>query len=312
MSLDTKRIVNHIITSWRHHLTLQFATLVVLVACFSVITGVLVFSHNLQRILTLWGESMQVSVYFNENASDENISSVQNFLQKQSELRPAKFVSKEAALGVFREQMSSYAPDLMQDKDLMKFIPSSFQFGVLSSVDAGEQLGLIKTIANKLKSMAGVEDVSYGQDWIKSYATLTNILTYGGFLFIVVIFAASLFVLSNSIHNSISQRRAEIEVMELIGATSNYIRSPFICEGALLGFFSSSFAVVLSFIFYSVAKNYLHEQIAFLQLSSQVQFIDTGLILALLLFGVLAGALSSWICVKKINTGWAAVENLKI
>ncbi len=311
MNPAATRIITHIGKSWRHHLSLQMATLVVLVASFVVISGVINISYNLQRILTLWGESMQVSVYFNESATEQNISAVQKFLDEDQQVEKPKYVTKEAALGVFKEQMASYAPDLLNDKDLAKFVPSSVQFGLNKTVGASEQLGVMKSLSDTLKVMAGVEDVSFGQEWVKSYSTVTRVLTWGGGIFILIISISAAFVMANSIHSSIAQRRTEIEVLELVGATRNYIRTPFVWEGALLGGGSSLLALLLSFGGFTALKDYLHAQIAFLQLSSQIQFIGPGIIFGVMTFGVLAGALSSWICVRNINDGWAATHATK-
>jgi cell division transport system permease protein len=310
--VNSKRIFSHIAKSWQHHFSLQIATLLVLVACFTVVSGLITMSHNLYRILTLWGESMQVSVYFDESAAEQNVASVQKFLDDSNLVSKPKFVSKNEALSIFQEQMASYAPDIMKDKDLNKFIPASIQFGVSKSVSPSEQLGVMQSLANSLKGMPGVEDVSYGQEWVKSYSTLTNMLTWGGTVFIGIIAISAVFVMANSIHSSITQRKSEIEVLELIGATQNYIRTPFIWEGALLGGFSSLFALVLSFVGYTAAKTYLQSEISFLQLSAQVQFISPAMIAGLLAFGACAGAISAWVCVRKINDGWAATQSMRI
>ncbi len=311
MRRSVSRITSHVSKSWHHHLPLQLATMIVLIASFVVVSGVITMSYNLNRVLTLWGESMQVSVYFNENSTEQNISYVKKFLDENQKVEKPKYVTKEAALSVFKEQMASYAPDLLSDKDLVKFIPSSFQFGLKKHINPEEQLETMQTLAASLKVMGGVEDVSYGQEWVKSYSTLTRVLSWGGEFFIVIIAISAAFVMANSIHSSIAQRRGEIEVLELVGATANYIRIPFVCEGALMGGVASSLALALSYGVFSSLKNYLHNQIAFLQLSSQIQFIGMDILLAVIIFGVIAGALSSWICVRHINDGWAAIQSKK-
>jgi cell division transport system permease protein len=303
-----KRIIFHISKSWNHHFKLHLATLIVLIASFTVVAGVLTLNHNLLRILTLWGESMQVSVYLDENVNDKQILALQEFLKGQEKVTDAKLIDKDQALDLFREQMASYAPDILSDKDLRKFIPASLQFGINKAVAAQNQLEVMQELAASLKAMSGVEDVSYGQDWVRSYSAVTQTIQWAGHFFVLIILTAAAFVTANSIHNSISQRRNEVEVLELIGATSNYIRLPFLVEGSLLGSFAGILAVGFCAGLFAATKDYFHGQLAFLQLSSQISFIPFQTCLLIIIFGSGLGFLTSWLCLRNINDGWAAVQ----
>ena len=296
---------------WQTHAKLQFATLTVLVASFCVITGVLTVSHNLSNILTLWGESLQVSVYMNDTATSEAVGSVQKFLSENKNVEKVKFVTKDQALGQFREQMASYAPDLLNDGDLLKVIPSSFQFSLSKNVLPADHLKLMQNLAGALKAQAGVDEVSYGQDWIKSYSSITQGLTYVGGFFVALIFVSTGFVMSNSINTSVQQKRAEIEVLELIGSTARQIRKPFVLEGAIVAGFSSLLALGLTWGLFSSSKNALKEQIAFLQLTEHLEYITAGKMASLFALAVLMGAFASWLCVRRINTGWSASQKLR-
>jgi cell division transport system permease protein len=291
---------------------LHFATMTVLLASFCVIAGVLTMSHNLSNVLTLWGESLQVSVYLDESATPEGISAVDRFLNQDRNVDKINFVTKEQALNQFRDQMASYAPDLLNDGDLLKFIPASFQFSLNKTVPTNEHLSVLQALASSLKMQAGVAEVSYGQDWIKSYSALTQGLQWVGALFILIIFVSAGFVMSNSIQSSIQQRRSEIEVLELIGATAKYIRRPFIIESAAIAGLSSSLALALCYGIFVAAKSSLREQISMMQLSEHIEFIPVSQVLGVVLFSIVLGGLASWICVRSINTGWAASLKTKI
>jgi cell division transport system permease protein len=315
MSLSTNqnalRIFKHIKSSWQHHFSLQFATMIVLVASFTVITGVLSISTNLNRILTLWGESMQMSVYLDENAEGDSIAEIKNFLESSGKTDTIKFVNQEQALNDFREQMSSYAPDLLSDKDLLKFIPASFQFALNKSISSLDQLSVMQSLSDKLKEFSAVEDVSYGQEWVKSYAALTKTLNGVGGLFILIIFASAAFVMANSIQSSIEQRRNEVEVLELIGATKSHIRWPFIWEALFLSAASSLTALGLAYgLFYGI-REFLQNQLSFLQVAKHLNFIDPSIAVGLILLAMALGATSSWLCVKKINSGWSAARRMQ-
>lgn len=303
--------MNHLSAMWKHHARLQLATIIVLVASFAVIAGVMTVTYNLSNILTLWGESLQMSVYISEEATTDNTSALEKYLNENTRVDKIKYVKKEQALNEFREQMASYAPDLLNDNDLLKFIPSSFQFSINKNVPVQDHLDVMKDLAVALKVQPGVEEVSYGQDWIKSYSVLTSGLQWAGGLFMIIIFISAGFVMSNSIHTSINQRRNEIEVLELIGATTKHIRNPFIIEGAAISGFSCLLSLSLTAALFASIKNELKDQIAFLQLTNHIHFINWTNIFALVIFSVILGTVASWLCVRQINTGWAASSKIK-
>lgn len=309
ISSVVKMVFKHISKSWKHHATLQFATLLVLIACFTVVAGVLTFSNNMYKVLTLWGESLQMSVYLSDQATDDNKSAIEKFLGENDKVDKLQFVTQEKALVQFRDQMASYAPDLLNDKDLLKFIPQSFQFSIHQKVVPNEQLNVMKDLATQLETQAGVEEVSYGQDWVKSYSKIFNALTWVGSFFVLIIFASAAFIMSNSIHSSIQQRRTEIEVLELIGATTGYIRTPYLWEGALMGGFSCLLALSLSYGLFVSLKNYGAEQLSMLQLSHHIEFLSLSICFSLVAVAMILGAVASYICVRRINDGWAAAQS---
>lgn len=305
-----RRSFSHIAKSWKHHTGLQFSTALILTVSFAVIMGVLTVTKNLQNILTLWGDSLQMSVFINEDAAPEKIANLQMYLKNHKKIENVKFISSEEALHDFKDQMASYAPGLLNDSDLLKYIPTSFQLAFKSSPGNENQLEDMKTIAGEIKAIDGVDEVSFGQDWVKNYSMITKLIQIVGLIIILVTGVASVFVISNSIRASISQRRKEIEVLELIGATQSHIQIPFILEGAIQGFCASFIAVAASAIFFYLIKSEIQQQLLFLQLSHHIQFLSFDSCLIMVCVGTAIGALSSWLCVRKINSGWAAASRL--
>jgi len=292
--------------SLRRNWTLQFTTLLVVTACYLVVCSSMVLSQNLQKILTVWGEDLQMTVYLSENSEAPEIDTLRRKIETKPGVGSVRFVSKEQALQDFRAQMASYAPDLLQENDLLSLIPASFQISVKNSLQAVNQLKVLDLLAGSLKSEKAVAEVSYGQDWVQKY---------GQFLFYfervcqalgVIIFCAALFVLSNVIRASVHSRRQEIEVLELIGATPLMIRKPFMVEGAVMGFVSSLLAVSMSFFIYKNIVGLFQNELQFLQLGEHLRFLGPGLIFSFCVAGTLLGALGSYLCVRQINDGWAA------
>ncbi len=287
---------------------LRFSTLLVLSASFAVICGTALVGQNLQRILTLWGESLQMTVYLSEDSSPQNAAELADALNKNDKIEQVKFISKEEALGQFREQIASYAPDLLNDNDLLKVIPSSYQFSISKSVSANDQLDVMSNLANELKTQAGVDQVSYGQDWVQNYSQITRALKTAGIVFALVIVCSALFVISNCVRNSIYQRKDEIEVLELIGATATYIRRPFFIEGAAICSVAASIGLAISYGLFTVGQESLKSELSLLQVANHIQFLSWSSIIAVIMTSALMGVIASAICLRSLNDGWAAAK----
>lgn len=291
----------------RKNWALRFSTLVVVTACFVVISGAMVLTQNFRNILTLWGEDVQMTVYLAQDLSDQGRQFIEDKIKSSANVEKISFIDQEKALGDFRTQMASYAPDISQDEELLKLIPASFQVK-LADTAAEDQMTMLQNLASQVRPLEGVEEVSYGQDWIAKYAALiSTVETTLRFLGIIIL-GAALFVISNAIRASIASRKEEIVVLEMIGATPAMIRKPFLVEGAVLGLTSSLFAVGLCFAIYLAVKNVLVEKLSFLQLSQHIQFLNPLAWVLFIIVGTGLGALASYLCVRRINDGFAGSQ----
>lgn len=290
--------------SWSRHLVTQIATFVVLTATFTVVFTIGSLLINLKEVLSLWGKDIQMTVFLEEDLGGDQLSNVSDALKTLGDFKSMKFVNKEDARRKFIEQMPGFARDVIEDPDFSNPFPASYQLGGL----AREHLAKLPDLAKEILKIAGVEDVSYGQEWVENYAGFLRGLTKAGFFILITMLLGSLFVISNSIRVGVSQRREEVEIQELVGATSSMIRAPFLIEGAAMGFISSVFAVILSYVTYWFELKVLHNEMSFLSLSEVVSFYGPLSCLGLILFGTGSGILGAWICVRRINTGWAAAR----
>ena len=292
----------------RKNWALKLSTLVVVTACFVVMGAALLISQNFRNILTLWGEDVQLTVYLAQDLSDSGRDNIQARLRDHDEVGAVTFISQEKALGDFRSQMASYAPDISQDEELLRLIPASFQVQLKSSVTTADQMPVLQKISEQMKGLQGVEEVSYGQDWVEKYAALVSAIELTLQALCVVILLASLFVMSNAIRASVQSRKEEIVVLEMIGATPSMIRKPFLREGAWLGVSASAMAMVLCFVVYVGIKNLLTTKLSFLQLGQHIEFLGPLVLVGFVFLGTALGAFGSYLCVRRINDGFAGSQ----
>nr|MCM2280507.1 ABC transporter permease [Pseudobdellovibrionaceae bacterium] len=294
--------------SWVHHTGMQLATLSVLAATFTVVAFVLSLSLNLKRVLSHWGESAQMSVYLEDTIQAADREALKAALEKDQRIRSVEFVGKEQATSAFRQKMSSYAPDLLEDTEFSNPFPASFQVSLVPGVSGDVLAATFEAIAQQLSAFKGVEDVSYGQSWVRNYSAFVGALSTGGWVIVAILIAGSFFVIGNSVRASIAARRDEIEILELVGATSRMIRAPFVFEGAALGWLAAAISLAINFGLYLWEAKLLQSSMAFARLGSNLAYFGVLACLGLLFAGAMVGALGAYFTIRKINDGWAASQ----
>lgn len=295
--------------AWAHHTATQIATLSVLIASYTVITFFFTVSTNVSRILTQWGDSVQMTVYLKENLDDKKRLDLESQLNKIPDFEDVEYVPREDALRQFRGQLASYAPELLDDRSFEDSFPASFQLTLKGGVHNKGQFDSMTNLAQKVATFIGVEDVSYGQNWVENYSSfVTGIKTITWFL-VVVLLAGSVLVVGNSIKNSVLQRQEEIEIMELVGATRSMIRKPYVFEGLLMGAIAAVLAIVLSYMTHYWGMKLASIEFGFLGISSIFRNLHPLHAAAMVLAGALFGALGALLSVRMINDGFAAAKN---
>lgn len=290
-------IIKSIRLSWREHKGVQLATLVVLTATFTVVVSIVSLTSNLRHVLNTWGDSVQMTAYLKDDVKDRDVAAVSDALNAMAEFKAVTFVTKDEAKVRFSQQMSSYASGLLTDAGLENPFPASFQMAF------ARQFGLesLSALAARIHALPGIEEVSYGQDWIQNYAALVNAFKWSSLGLTVVLILGSLLVVSNSIRASIDRRREEIEILKLVGATTTMIRRPFVVEGAFLGALATGLAVGLSYLFYLWEVQVISENLAFTNIASQFRFLPPVALVAIAVAGTMLGAFGSYACIFKIS-----------
>lgn len=295
-------ILKSIQRSWTHHFGTQFSTLVVLCGAFSVIVCTMLISQNLTQVLSSWGESVQVTAYVDE-ANDESITEkIEKQLKSLGDVVKVEFVDREMATANFKEQMASYAPGLLSDADFANPFPASFRL----TLKDGSKPEKLREVSETIKSFDGIEEVSYGQSWVSNYSTFAKVISNFGQALVVLLLAGGLMIVGNAVRASVAVRREDVEILELVGATKAMIRTPFLVEGALIGFVAAALALILNFALYTFATEVLSESLGFMRFTEVFSFASGLTVLAVLALGASVGLAGAYFAVRSLNDGWAA------
>ncbi len=297
--------------SWKNHSVIQGTTLVVLTGTFFVVTLFISIYQNLDQVLTQWGENVEMTAFLSDDIGLETLNEIGQKIRKSEFVRQVKYVSKDQAVETFLSQMGSFAPDLIEDKNFSNPLPASYEIELTENLGKASSFEKLVSLADFVKTLPGVDEVSYGQGWIENYSSLVSQFAKSSWAIVVILIAGSLLIVGNSIRSSIFTRRDEIEVMELVGATQNRIRTPFLLEGAMLGFSSALLAIFMCWIFILWQSKLIVSELAFLGLRGEIQVLSVSMFFLIPLLGAMVGAGGAYVCVRRISTGWAAAERLE-
>ena len=287
---------------------LKFSTLIVVTACFSVLLASLLVSKNLNKLLVLWGEDIQMTVYLSDEIQTSEKQKIQDWLSQQSSVEKVDYINQKKAFENFQTQLSSYAPNLSEDEELLKMIPASLEIKLSYQIPEGQELKTMQSLKEGLSQLPGVDEISYGQDWVQKYSALVSGFRAGFNGLGLILSLAVLFIISNVVRTSVFSRHDEIVVLEMIGASFKRIRKPFLVEGAILGFVSPVVALGVCGGFYLLGTKFVSENLSFLKLSENLEFFSLPSIVLFLFVGTTIGTLASYFCVRSINDGFSGSQ----
>jgi cell division transport system permease protein len=273
--------------------TTAAATLTVLIGMFLV--GVLLAFGTWARS---WSDQKKdelvVKVYFctelecGTDATKAQENAVGATLRNNALVKPGGvvFISKAAAY----KKMSKEHPEIMSELSTNP-LPDSLAVTPLHGEDTA------KIAASLDPKPKGVEQVKYGQKTTSRVLQLAHVIETVFVFAVLILLAAAMILIANTIRLSIFSRRREIEVMKLVGASNWFVRGPFMLEGLLCGLVGSVLAVVLLFISREAVAGPILDNLDAADGAHAIAFTLNALILCGL--GLFIGALGSGLTVRR-------------
>lgn len=197
------------------------------------------------RVLRFFEAKPQVSAFFDEELSPERVEEIKRKLEKTGKISSFRYVTKAEALQIYQEQFKD--EPLVLEMVTEEILPSSVE---VSTYDPEE----LENVAEILKSEEGVQDVKYLKEIVDNLIMWTQAVRTVGILLLGLQIMISSLVILIVIGIKIGAKKKEISIMSLLGATTKYIRSPYVIEGILYGFFGAFFAWIIIFALYLVIR----------------------------------------------------------
>jgi cell division transport system permease protein len=233
-------------------------------------------------------DQIEVSAYLRPDVTPAQITAIAHALAADPRVASAQFVSKKQGLAELRARTQGTI-----DTALLTENPLPDKFRIKARVPDD-----VPAVAANVRRLSGVANVYYGQKIVARLLKLGAVLRRIGIAVIVIFFAVAGIIISNTIRLTVFARRREIAIMQLVGATSTYIRLPFIFEGLLAGLIGALLAIGLLALARAELWPRLLEALPWAQLT--VSPVDPRVLAGqLALVGAAIGIVASWISVGR-------------
>jgi cell division transport system permease protein len=299
--INVKRVARYGFIGFLRNGFVSLAAIVIMTITLFVAAALLISSAALNSVLTALTNEVDVTVYFTQDATDAQMSQIQQQLSALPEVATTTFISSDQALAAFQAR---HANDQLTMQALQEL--GDNPLGAELEVRA-KQTSQYETIAKYLESQqssdagSAIAKVNYQQNEV-AISRLANIIDTSrtlGLAIGIILAVASLLITFNTIRLAIYTSRDEIGVMNIVGASRWYVRGPFIVSGVLYGVVS---ALVVLVILYPVVLYFGPSSERFLGTFNVANYFVSHLLVFLaVLFGcgIALGALSSFLAVRR-------------
>ena len=248
---------------------------------------------NFQNIVKTAQEGVSVTIFFDEGLSQERIEEIGALIDRRPEVSKKEFISADEAWESFKEEyLGEYADGFTENP-----LADSANYQIYLS-----DVSLQPALVTYLEGLEGVRTVNRSEITASTLTGINALIAYISVGIIAILFAVSIFLISNTVTIGISVRKEEITIMKYIGATDFFVRSPFVIEGMLIGVIGALIPIGIIYVLYNKVIEYI--MVKFATLTQLLSFLPVEEIFGKLLpisiiMGVGIGFLGSITTVRK-------------
>lgn len=225
------------------HGFMSFAAICITVACLVIINSFTLISYNLDLTVGEVQKELRIVVCIDENYTEAESKSVGSDINLLPNVANAEFVSRQQALEDFigdsdESLFEGLDADAMRDQYIVTLVDNA----------------QVAETKEALENINGVSDVYADIEVGNALATIRTVLYIASIAIAAVLLIVSLIIISNTIRLAMLDRREEIGIMKMVGATNSFIRFPFFVEGFFLGLFGAVFSFFIEWGLYEVLR----------------------------------------------------------
>ena len=296
---------------WRNKM-FSLASIATMSACiflFGLFFSILV---NFRYIIKSAEEGVAITVFFNDDATEEQKKEIGEQLESRDDVSEVKYVSADDAWAEFQKEYFGDNPELAEGFKDDNPLVGSDNYEVYMKTVKGDNKDLIakskslsatqQDLVKFAQSLDGVRQVNKSDVVANTLSSVNMLVAYVSIAIIAILLGVSVFLISNTVTTGITVRKEEIAIMKYIGAKDFVVRSPFVIEGLIIGLFGAVIPLALLYFLYDKAVVYIMEKFSILK--NIITFLPVGNVYIYLLpiglvMGIGIGFLGSYFTVRK-------------
>lgn len=278
--------------TWTNRM-MSIASICVLMSCLVLIGSASMIFLNMDSLLSRIEEENVIMVYIKDDTTDAAITQMGEEIKAMDNIKDIEFIKKEDAWAEQLETMEDAQAQFFTQISSDIPLPDAYKVTVAD-------LSKFDTTVKQLKGLNNVDTIRENKDLAQKLVAIRHGITIISIVIIAVLFAISLFIISNTIKLTVYSRRLEISIMKSVGATNSFVRLPFVVEGMILGILSGVISLGLVWGLYELAVNQFHDFLTSLSLSA-LPFNDYALAMLgiFVAIGIVSGVGGSVITMSK-------------
>jgi cell division transport system permease protein len=293
-----KRIFRTGWLNFKRNSYLSFGTTGVMALVLLLFSGLLVVNYISGQIITGLEDKVDVSIYFKNNATDSQITSVKQDLESQPAVARVTYISKDEALNNFK---AKHAGDALIQQSLAELADNPLQASLNVKAKESTQYASIVTFleGNKFRSVVDKINFYENEAVINRVQSISRGVRNWGFVATLILAGIAVLVTFNTIRLTIYNQKNEIEIMRLVGGSAWHVRAPFLIEGGLYGVFAGIVAIL---VFYPMLWFVSSKAGVLLPGISLISYFVSNAftyIILILVAGIALGVISSSIAIRR-------------
>lgn len=250
----------------------------------------LILAYTSQQILNYYESKPQTIAFFKDNTPESDIKAIENALMQTGKVTSLKYVSNEEALQIYKERNKDN-PQLLE-LVTANILPTSLEISTITPQD-------LSPIAQMLRKEPVVDQVIVPEDVVQSLTHATSVVRGVGVITVGFLVLFAFLVILMIIGFKIRIKRTEIEIMKLLGASTWFIRAPFILEGLIYGILGAFSAWVFSWILVWYFTPFVQRSLVEINVFPLSPLFMLSLLLVSLVIAVFIGGLGSFGAVRR-------------
>ena len=271
---------------------MSFAAICVTVACLLIVGSFSGLVYNVNLIVEDLNKTNEILVYIDETYDEARAKMVWTEINTVDDnIFKTEFITREQALEQFIEAhggnaaLSGVQADYLRDRVRVVL----------------EENSRMRETVEAIETINGVVKVSASYELAEGFSTIQNVLQIASAVVIGVLLVVSLLIISNTVKIGMYDRRDEIAIMKMVGATNGFIRLPFVVEGFTLGMVGAGMAFAMEWAMYNSLVQKLAEEETLNKLFTLAPFEEllVPLVFTFAFAGMFVGIVGSWTSIRK-------------